>query len=138
MKAATPVVAPTRMPAGDSLAAMPNPEPPATDAHPDRAAMRAEADSPAAPTIPSFNSLRGPRRRSAVDVLMPGSTPEPPELPEPSAPGHARPSGPRPAEYADLVRLGMWAARAMAGVPLRVAGWAVRGPANCVRRLLGE
>ena len=129
------------MPAGDSLAAMPNPEPPATDARPDRAAMRAEADSPAAPTIPSFDSLRAPRRRSAVDVLMPGSTPEPPEppeLPEPSAPGPARPSGPRPAEYADLVRLGLRAARVMAGVPLRVAGWAVRGPATCVRRLLGE
>ena len=113
---------------------MPNPEPPATDAHPDRAARRAEVDSPAAPTIPSFDSLRGPRRRSAVDVLMPGSTPE---LPEPSAPGPARPSGPRPAEYADLARLGMRMARAVAGVPLRVAGWAVREPANCLRRLLG-
>ena len=120
---------------------MPNPEPPATDAQPGRAAMRAETDSPAAPTIPSFDSLRGPRRRSAVDVLMPEPSPERPELPElpePPEPGPARTSGPRPAEYADLVRLGLRAAHAMAGVPLRVAGWAVRGPANCVRRLLGE
>src|SRR4051794_11431255 len=108
------------MPAGDSLAAMPNPEPPVTDAHPDPAAARAEADSPAAPAIPSFESLRAPRRPGAVDVLMPGSAPEL------SAPGPARAAGPRPAEYADLVRLGMRMARAVAGLPLRVAGWAVR------------
>ena len=120
------------MPGGDSLAAMPNPEPPTTDAHPDRAAARAEADAPAAPTIPSFESLRAPRRPGAVDLLMPASPPEPP------APGPARATGPRPAEYADLVRLGMRTARAMAGLPLRVAGWAVRQPVNCLRRLLGE
>jgi hypothetical protein len=120
------------MPAGDSLGAMPNPEPPATDAHPDRAAEGAEADSPAAPTIPSFDSLRAPRRRTAVDVLMPGSSPEQ------SAPAPARASVPRPAEYADLLRLGVHVARAVAGVPLRVAGWAVREPANCLRRLLGR
>ena len=111
---------------------MPNPEPPATEVHPDRAAEQVEADSPAAPAIPSFDSLRSPRRRTAVDVLMPGPSTGP------SAPASARASAPRPAEYADLLRLGMRVARAIAGVPLRVAGRGVREPVNCLRRLLGH
>ncbi|MGY1637838.1 hypothetical protein ACI78V_14425 [Geodermatophilus sp. SYSU D00742] len=93
---------------------------------PGRAA--AEEESPAAPAIPSFESLRGPRRRTAVDLLVPEA---PPSASRPSAPAPA--GGPRPAEYADLLRLGGRAVRAVAGVPVRVAGW----PLRCVRRLLG-
>jgi hypothetical protein len=84
----------------------------------------AEEESPAAPAIPSFESLRGPRRRTAVDLLVP-------EAPRPSGPAPA--GGQRHAEYADLLRLGGRAVRAVAGVPVRVAGW----PLRCVRRLLG-
>ncbi len=144
---------------------MPNPEPPATDAHPDPVADRPEADSPAAPTIPSFASLRAPRRRTAVDVLMPDSSPgswtdpspgswkepepvspgpgsesesEPESWYQPLDPGPAPVSTPRPAEYGDLLRLGMHAVRALAGLPLRLAGRVVREPATCLRRLLGH
>ncbi|MGY1823169.1 hypothetical protein [Geodermatophilus sp. SYSU D00079] len=94
-----------------------------------------EEESPATPAIPSFESLRGPRRRTAVDLLVP-ATPPPDPAPPAAAPAAARPAtpgGPRPAEYADLLRFGGRAVRAAAGVPLRVAGWPVR----CVRRLLG-
>ena len=93
-----------------------------------RPATASEADdeeSPAAPAIPSFASLRAPRGRSAIDLLVPG------DVPPPAAPA------PRPAEYADLLRFGVRAARAMAALPLRAAGWAVREPVLCVRRLLG-
>ena len=69
---------------------------------------------PAAPPMPSFASLRGPRRSSPVDVLMPG-TPEP-------AVGPA----PRPAEWADLWPFGLRVVRAVVAVP-----------ASLVRRLLG-
>ena len=88
-----------------------------------------DEESPAAPSIPSFASLRAPRGRSAVDVLVPGPPPPPP-LP-PAAPA------PRPAEYADLLRFGVRAARVLAALPLRAAGWAVREPVSCLRRLLG-
>jgi hypothetical protein len=90
----------------------------------------AEEESPAAPAIPSFESLRGPRRRTGVDLLVPG-TPAPDPAPAPPRPAPA--GGPRPAEYADLLRLGSRVVRAVAGVPVRVAGWPVR----CVRRLFG-
>jgi hypothetical protein len=108
---------------------MPNPEPPTTV----RPAVSpetgyADEESPAAPAIPSFASLRAPRGRSAVDLLLPG------EGSRPSAPPPA--PAPRPAEYADLVRFGLHLARAAAAVPLRVAGWAVREPSACLRRVL--
>jgi hypothetical protein len=45
---------------------------------------------------------------------------------------------PRPAEYADLVRLGLRIAHAVAGVPVRLVRWSVREPGRCVRRLLGD
>ena len=86
-----------------------------------------DEESPAAPAIPSFASLRAPRGRSAIDLLVPG------DPPVPSAPAPA----PRPAEYADLLRFGIRVARVMAGMPLRAAGWAVREPVHCLRRLLG-
>ena len=76
-------------------------------------------DGPKAPPVPSFDSLRDPRRRSALDLLMP-----PPATPEPAEPV-AAPS-PRPPDYGDLLRLAVHLARWTAGLP-------VRG----LRRLLG-
>ncbi|MBB3083929.1 DNA-directed RNA polymerase subunit alpha C-terminal domain-containing protein [Geodermatophilus sabuli] len=110
---------------------------------PEPDAAAAEEESPAAPAIPSFASLRDPRRRTAVDLIVP-ATPHPADraatrpgepAAAPSGPrAAARPAtGPRPAEYADLLRLGARVVRAAAGVPLRMAGWPVR----CLRRLVG-
>jgi hypothetical protein len=89
-------------------------------------------ESPAAPVIPSFDSLRAPRRRSAVDVLVPGPQPAP------SATGPAPAGVSRPAEYADLLRLGVRVIRAVVGVPVRVGLWSVGEPVLCLRRLLGD
>jgi hypothetical protein len=115
---------------------MPTPEPPTTV----RPAVSpetgpADEESPAAPAIPSFASLRAPRGRSAVDLLLPGAAAMAPE-PEP-APLPRRAPAPRPAEYADLLRFGVHLARAAVAVPGRVAGWAVREPQACLRRVLG-
>ena len=82
-----------------------------------------EQESPAAPAIPSFDSLRAPRRPSAVDLLVPGSAPPPP--PPAPAPPAAPPAGPRPAEYADLLRLG-----------IRVVRWSLREPVRLLHRLV--
>jgi hypothetical protein len=90
----------------------------------------AEEKSPTAPTMPSFDSLRTPKRRSAVDLLVPE------QLSTPSPPADAPAVAPRPAEYADLLRLGLRIVRAAAGVPPRVARWAIREQAHCLRRLL--
>jgi hypothetical protein len=89
-----------------------------------------EEESPAAPEIPSFASLRAPRRRSAVDLLVAGSPPAP------SATRPAPAGAPRPAEYADLLRLGGRVIRALVGVPGRVAQEMVREPVRCLRRLV--
>jgi hypothetical protein len=105
----------------------------------------AEEESPAAPTIPSFDSLRGSRRRTAMDVLVPESAPGPsvtapvPAAPPPSPAGPPRPAAgpPRPPEYADLLRLGVCVVRAVAGVPGRVVLWSVREPVRLLRRVLG-
>jgi hypothetical protein len=83
-------------------------------------APQAEQGAPVAPPVPSFASLRDPRRRSPLDVLAP-----PPAAPEPAAPPAAAPT-PRPPDYADLLRLAVHLARWTAGLP-------VRG----LRRLLG-
>ena len=106
---------------------MPITEPPTT--RPASFPTTEDEESPAAPAIPSFASLRAPRGRSAIDLLVPG------DLPAPPAPAAA--PAPRPAEYADLLRFGVRVARVMAGMPLRAAGWAVREPVHCLRRLLG-
>jgi len=88
-----------------------------------------EEESPAAPVIPSFESLRAPRRREGVDVLLP---------PVKTTTTTAAPAGgPRPAEYADLVRFGVRVVSAVAGAAGRVALWSVREPARCLRGLLG-
>jgi hypothetical protein len=80
-------------------------------------------DGPQAPPVPSFESLRDPRRRSALDLLVP-----PPADPEPAPPVAAPVAAPtpRPPDYADLLRLAVHLARWTAGLP-------VRG----LRRLLG-
>ena len=89
-------------------------------------------EDPAAPEIPSFDSLRSPRRRTAVDLLVP----EPPPVPSATAPTSR--GAPRPAEYADLLRLGVRVVRAVVGVPGRMVRWSVREPVRCLRRLLGD
>jgi hypothetical protein len=91
----------------------------------------AEEESPDAPPIPSFASLRAPERRTALDLLMP----EPPA--EPAAPGPVPPAGPRPAEYADLLALGVHIVRVAMAVPVRLVRWSVRAPAHSLQRLLG-
>ncbi|WP_347056993.1 DNA-directed RNA polymerase subunit alpha C-terminal domain-containing protein [Blastococcus sp. HT6-30] len=114
--------------------------PPAAPAA-DREPAPAEEESPAAPAIPSFASLRGPRRRSAVDLLLPDppppgvpADPAAPAAPSPSRPptaplaptGPAAPAAVRPPDYADLLRLGVHVARTV-----------LTAPARCLRRLLG-
>lgn len=101
---------------------------PASDPEP----APAEEESPAAPKIPPFESLRSPRRSTAVDLLVPESPPVR------SMTGPASAGVPRPAEYADLLRLGVRLVRAVTGVPGRMARWSVRELVPCLRRLLGE
>ena len=98
--------------------------------HPPAEESPVEEESPAAPAIPSFASLRDPRRRTPLDLLVPEqppAEPEPTPAPPPAAPSPAAPAGaPRPAEWGDLWRFG-----------LRVARWWVQQPVRTVRRLLG-
>ena len=70
------------------------------------------------PAIPSFASLRGPVRRSPVDVLLPGDRPA----------GSAAPStgSARPPEWADLLHLAV-----------HVVRWSLHAPVRRVRRFLG-
>jgi hypothetical protein len=91
-----------------------------------------EHESPAAPEIPSFDSLRDPRRRTPLDVLVPAA----PAAGARDAPA-AAPRAPRPAEYADLLRLARHLGHTAVRVPGRLAGWWVREPVRCLRRLLG-
>jgi len=94
-----------------------------------------EEESPAAPAIPSFDSLRAPPRHTALDVLVPeapaAAVPHPAVVPDPAG-------APRPAEYADLVRLGVRVVRAVAGTAARLALWSVREPVRCLRRRGGD
>lgn len=114
-----------------------------------------DEEGPASPAIPSFASLRGPRRRSALDLLVPepgaagtadhsdeGSEDE--DMDEdtdadPAAPADdvapEPPRAARPAEWADLAVLGARGARAAALLPWRVALWWVQVPVRCVGRL---
>jgi hypothetical protein len=98
--------------------------------------------APVAPAIPSFDSLRDPRRRTALDLLVPAAVPPaavppageapppaaavppaaaPPAPPEPDRPPSSA-GTPRPATYADLL-------------PFAVR--TLRGLGGCLRRLLG-
>jgi hypothetical protein len=85
-----------------------------------------EEDSPDAPAIPSFNSLRAPRRATPADVLTAGRT-----APAPSA------AAPRPPDYGDLLRLGVHVARAVVSLPGRVLRWSVGERGRCLRGVLG-
>ena len=85
-----------------------------------------EEDSPDAPAIPSFDSLRAPRRATPADVLMAGRTPSEPF-----------PATPRPPDYGDLLRLGVHVARAVAALPGRLIRWSVGEPGRCLRGVLG-
>jgi hypothetical protein len=70
------------------------------------------------PVMPSFASLRGPARRSPVDVLLPGQPPaaRPAPVPQPV----------RPPEWADMLHLAAHLVR-----------WSLHLPVRGVRRLIG-
>jgi hypothetical protein len=99
-----------------------------------------EGEPPVAPPIPSFASLRAPRRsHPAMDVLAPPPVPAPPAPVRPtSAPvrptATPSPAGPRPAEWPDLLRFGVRLAQAA----LRLPGTLTREPARRLLRLLGD
>jgi hypothetical protein len=63
------------------------------------------------PTIPSLASLRDPRHRTAVDLLVPAAT-------APTNP----PRTSRPPEWGDLWLLGVHVARSLGGCLRRVLG----------------
>ncbi|SDE97541.1 hypothetical protein SAMN05660662_0485 [Blastococcus aurantiacus] len=96
-----------------------------------------EDESPAAPPIPSFASLRAPRRtHGALDLLLPPADDEQGPLPPVPPPVREVPPvvAPRPAEWPDL----LWFGVRMASAALRLPGVLVREPARRLRRLLGE
>ncbi|MDP9427798.1 MAG: hypothetical protein M3Q47_02475, partial [Actinomycetota bacterium] len=95
-------------------------------------------ESPAAPPIPSFASLRDPRRRTTVDLIAPATPP--PATPPPADPPAAGPArtAPRPPDYADLWRLSVRVGSAVATLPVRLALYAVRLPIRRLRRLAGR
>jgi hypothetical protein len=64
---------------------------------------------PASPEMPSFASLRDPRRRTAVDLLVPVAPPEQPRRPAATPP--------RPPEWPDLWLLAVATARAALALP---------------------
>jgi hypothetical protein len=115
------------------------PEPPgrlpATEPQPDtrRLSSPDDEESPDAPRIPSFESLRSTRRRTTVDLIVPATPPPPPPPPPPDV----TPTGPRPPDYADLWRLGMRVGQTLATLPARLALVAVQRPTRSLRRLLG-
>jgi hypothetical protein len=80
-----------------------------------------DQESPLAPSIPSFASLRGGRRSSAADLLVPRQPA--PARPVPLSP---RPGGSRAPEWADLWHIG-----------LRAARWCMQQPMVTMRRLIG-
>jgi hypothetical protein len=103
---------------------------------------QADQETPDAPAIPSFASLRSNRRGTALDVLVPGPLPLSVPLPAPAPPpvpaatGRAPGGVPRAAEYADLLRLAVRVMRALDRVPARTALWSIREPVRSLRRLL--
>jgi hypothetical protein len=85
-------------------------------------------ESPSPPVMPSFASLRDPRRRTAVDLLVPAA-PAAPRTPP------ARPTGaPRPPEWSDLWLLGRHVTWSLAGLPRRVMARQL----SCLRSVLGR
>ncbi|WP_369133844.1 DNA-directed RNA polymerase subunit alpha C-terminal domain-containing protein [Modestobacter sp. I12A-02662] len=108
----------------------------------------ADDEGPPSPAIPSFASLRAPRRRTAMDTLLPSVPPAPPAAgpvpteptagPDPTTSATAPAAGPRPAEYTDLCRLGAHLLRAAVAAPWRIARWSVGEPVRVLRRLAGQ
>ena len=88
----------------------------------------ADDESPSPPVMPSFASLRDPRRRTAVDLLVPTAPAAAPAAPTPPA------AAPRPPEWSDLWLLGKHVTRSLACLPGRVAGFQLR----CLRSVLGR
>ncbi len=85
-------------------------------------------ESPSPLVMPSFASLRDPRRRTAVDLLVPAAPAETTARP-------ARPAGaPRPPEWSDLWLLGMRLTQTALTVPGRLVTWQT----SCLRRVLGR
>jgi hypothetical protein len=87
-----------------------------------------DEESPDAPKIPSFESLRNPRRRTTVDLIVPATPP----------PADPTPTAPRPPDYADLWRLSVRVGSTVATVPVRLALRVVLGPARRLRQLVGR
>lgn len=81
-------------------------------------------EGPASPEVPSLASLRDPRRRMAVELLVPTAPPAGPRRPGPA---------PRPPEWPDLWLLAVATARAALALPGRAVAW----PVSCLRRLVG-
>ena len=79
-----------------------------------------EDESQTPPVVPSFASLRAPRRRAAMDWLDPA----PPSATAGTAP--LPPRAQRPPEWPDALRLGIHLARTVACLPGRVASWSLR------------
>jgi hypothetical protein len=77
-----------------------------------------ESQTPMA--IPSFASLRSPRRRPAMEWLD-STPPRAPSLPAPQPP-----RAPRPAEWPDLLRLGVHLTCSVARLTGRLALWPLR------------
>ena len=69
-------------------------------------------ESPSPPVMPSFASLRDPRRRTAVDLLVPAAPARPPLRPSDRLPT-------RPPEWSDLWLLGLRLAQTAVTVPGR-------------------
>ncbi len=79
-----------------------------------------EDESQTPPAVPSFASLRAPRRRAAMDWL---DAAPPTATTVAAAPP---PRAPRPAEWPDALRLGVHVARSLACLPGRLAMWSLR------------
>ncbi len=124
-----------RLPTAAALTTEPDLEEPAVSST-GRGRGNDEDESPAAPPIPSFASLRAPRRTHAVlDVLLPPAPPEQPLPPVPPPVREAPPvEAPRPAEWPDL----LWFSVRVASAALRLPGVLVLEPARRLLRLLGE
>ena len=84
-----------------------------------------DEESPTAPAIPSFESLRSTRRRTTVDLIVPATPP----------PADPTPTAPRPPDYADLYRLGVRVGTAVVTLPVRLALRVVREPVRRLRQL---
>src|SRR4051794_25880331 len=133
------MIAAIRKVVAEPVARVPHAAPSEAEVHTEAVAAGIEPaeEAPVPPPIPSFESLRGPRRRTTVDLIAPATPPPQPSAAGPAPGGGARPapaSGPRPAEYGDLLRLCVRGVRAAAGLPVRLAWCSLRAPGKGLRR----